>query len=186
MTEQLSDAEGREALALARRVVEAAVKREQISRPSLPPVFSERRGVFVTLTENGQLRGCIGLPYPIAPLSDAIVEAGSSAALQDPRFPPVRPAELPLLRVEVTVLTMPAPIPGPAESRAEHVEVGRHGLIVRGQGTSGLLLPQVATEYGWSPTEFLDQTCNKAGLRTGCWRTPSVEVSTFEGQIFHE
>ena len=98
----------------------------------------------------------------------------------------MRPAELPLLRVEVTVLTMPMPIPGPAEKRADLVEVGRHGLIVRGQGTSGLLLPQVATEYGWTPTEFLDQTCRKAGLRTGCWRTPDIEVCVFEGQIFHE
>ena len=183
---QLSDAEGREALSLARRTVEAAVRREPYERGPLAPVFNERRGVFVTLTENGQLRGCIGLPFPIAPLADAIVEAGSSAALQDPRFSPVRPAELPLLRVEVTVLTMPTPIPGPAEKRADQVEVGRHGLIVRGQGTSGLLLPQVATEYGWTPTEFLDQTCRKAGLRTGCWRTPEVEVSVFEGQIFHE
>jgi uncharacterized protein (TIGR00296 family) len=183
---QLSDAEGREALSLARRTVEAAVRREPYDRGPLAPVFDERRGVFVTLTENGQLRGCIGLPFPIAPLADAIVEAGSSAALQDPRFSPVRPAELPQLRVEVTVLTMPAPIPGPAEKRADQVEVGRHGLIVRGQGSSGLLLPQVATEYGWTSTEFLDQTCRKAGLRTGCWRTPEVEVSVFEGQIFHE
>lgn len=183
---QLSEAEGRTAVTLARQAVEAAVRRERSSRGALPPVFDERRGVFVTLTENGQLRGCIGLPYPVSPLGDAIIEASSSAALQDPRFAPVRPTELPLLRVEVTVLTLPTPIPGPAESRADHVEVGRHGLIVRGQGTSGLLLPQVATEYGWTPTEFLDQTCRKAGLRSGCWRTPEVEVSLFEGQIFHE
>lgn len=183
---QLSEAEGQAALALARRTVEAAVRREPHEVGALPPVFDEPRGVFVTLTENGQLRGCIGLPYPVAPLADAIVRAGESAALEDPRFPPVRPSELPLLRVEVTVLTLPTPIPGPAAGRAEHVEVGRHGLIVRGQGMSGLLLPQVATEFGWTPAEFLDQTCNKAGLRTGCWRTPAVEVSSFEGQIFHE
>ncbi len=183
---QLSGAEGQTALALARRAVEAAVRREPFDRGALPPIFNERRGVFVTLTENGQLRGCIGLPYPIAQLADAIVEAGASAALKDPRFSPVRPAELPLLRVEVTVLTLPTPIPGPAERRADHVEVGRHGLILRGQGTSGLLLPQVATEYGWTATEFLDQTCNKAGLRIGCWRSEGVEVSLFEGQIFHE
>ncbi len=183
---QLSEAEGQAALALARRAVEAVVRRERFDRGALPPVFNEQRGVFVTLTENGRLRGCIGLPYPISPLADGIVEAGASAALRDPRFSPVRPAELPLLRVEVTVLTMPTPIPGPAETRADHVEVGRHGLIVRGQGTSGLLLPQVATEYGWTPAAFLDQTCIKAGLRSGCWRTPEVEVSLFEGQIFHE
>ncbi len=183
---QLSEAEGRAAVDLARRTVEAAVRREPYNRGSLPAVFAERRGVFVTLTRDGQLRGCIGLPYPIAPLADAIVEAGASAALRDPRFPPVQPADLVRIRVEVTVLTMPEPIPGPAERRAERVEVGRHGLIVRGRGTSGLLLPQVATEYGWTSTEFLDQTCHKAGLAGGCWRSPDVEVSLFEGQIFHE
>ena len=182
---QLSEAEGRDALVLARRTVEAAVRREAYERGVLPPVFDERRGVFVTLTEGGQLRGCIGLPYPVAPLADAIVEAGASAALGT-RGSSRCSRPTPLLRVEVTVLTTPSPIPGPAENRAEHVEVGRHGLIVRNQRTSGLLLPQVATEYGWTPTEFLDQTCNKAGLRTGCWRTPGVEVSLFEGQIFHE
>ncbi len=183
---QLSDEEGRLGMALARQAVEAAVRRQRPAQAPLPPVFSEPRGVFVTLTRNGELRGCIGLPYPVAPLAKAIVEAGTSAALQDPRFPPVQPSELASIRVELTVLTMPAPIGGPAESRAGQVEVGRHGLIVRGHGTSGLLLPQVATEYGWAALEFLDQTCRKAGLQAGCWRRPEVEVSLFEGQIFHE
>jgi len=114
---QLSDEEGRLGLALARQAVEAAVRRRRPALPSLPPVFSEPRGVFVTLTRGGELRGCIGLPYPVAPLGKAIVEAGTSAALQDPRFPPVGPEELGLIRVELTVLTMPAPIDGPAESR---------------------------------------------------------------------
>ena len=183
---QLSDEEGRLGLAIARQAVEAAVHRRIPALPSLPPVFSEPRGVFVTLTRGGELRGCIGFPYPVAPLGKAIVEAGTSAALQDPRFPPVGLEELDLIRVELTVLTTPAPIDGPSESRSASVEVGRHGLIVRGRGASGLLLPQVATEYGWTAPEFLDQTCRKAGLPAGCWRRPDVEVSLFEGQIFHE
>ncbi|NLX49980.1 MAG: TIGR00296 family protein [Methanospirillum sp.] len=183
---QLSEAEGRSAVSLARQAVECAVRRERIIRGKLPPAFSEVRGVFVTLSKEGELRGCIGLPYPIAPLADAIAEAGASAALRDPRFMPVGQSELSRLQVEVTVLTLPVPIPGPAESRAAHVEIGRHGLIVRGRGTSGLLLPQVATEYGWSVEDFLDHTCRKAGLSGGCWRSPEIEVSTFEGQIFRE
>jgi uncharacterized protein (TIGR00296 family) len=186
MPQQLNDDEGRMALVLARKAVEAAVRRTPFGPGVLPSVFSEKRGVFVTLTEDGALRGCIGLPYPIAPLVEAIVDAGTSAALQDPRFHPVRPAELAALRVEVTVLTLPKVIEGPADARAAQVEVGRHGLILRGRGTSGLLLPQVAIEYGWNATEFLDQTCRKAGLMAGCWRDPQVEFSTFEGQIFHE
>jgi hypothetical protein len=182
----LSAEEGAAALALARQALEAAVREEGFSPPSLPPVFSEKRGVFVTLTEGGELRGCIGLPYPVMPLAGAIQEAAASAALQDPRFPPVEPDELPGIHVEVTVLSVPAPLIGPPEERESCVRVGVHGLIVQGLGRSGLLLPQVATEYSWTACDFLDHTCLKAGLPPGSWRSPRTEVLTFEGQIFHE
>ncbi len=183
---QLSDAEGREALSLARRTVEAAVRREPYDRGPLAPVFNERRGVFVTLTENGRAPGMYRPAVPDRGAGRRDRRGRVVGRAPGPAVLAGAAGRAPLLRVEVTVLTMPTPIPGPAEKRADQVEVGRHGLIVRGQGTSGLLLPQVATEYGWTPTEFLDQTCRKAGLRTGCWRTPEVEVSVFEGQIFHE
>ena len=182
----LSAEEGAAALGLARQALEAAVRNERLTQPALPPVFSEKRGVFVTLTEKGDLRGCIGLPYPVMPLGKAIPEAAASAALQDPRFPPVEPEELPRIRVEVTVLSVPAPINGPPRDRESCVQVGVHGLIVQGHGRSGLLLPQVATEYRWTVCEFLDHTCVKAGLPPGTWRSPGTEVLTFEGQIFHE
>jgi uncharacterized protein (TIGR00296 family) len=182
----LSADEGAAAVSLARQALEAAVRGGKFRPPSLPPVFSERRGVFVTLTERGELRGCIGLPYPVMPLGEAIGEAAASAALQDPRFPPVEPEELPKIRVEVTVLSVPAPMTGPPEHRESCVQVGVHGLIVQGMGRSGLLLPQVATEYRWNACEFLDHTCVKAGLPPGSWRSPRTEVLTFEGQIFHE
>lgn len=182
----LTPEEGAAALALARQALEAAVRNERFSLPSLPPVFREKRGVFVTLTEGGELRGCIGLPYPVMPLAQALQEAAASAALQDPRFPPVEPEDLPRIHVEVTVLSVPAPVSGPPEGREVCIQVGTHGLIARGLGRSGLLLPQVATEYCWSACEFLDHTCVKAGLPPGSWRSPKVEVLTFEGQIFHE
>ena len=182
----LSEEEGAASLALAREALGAAVRNEKFCLPSLPPVFGEKRGVFVTLTERGELRGCIGLPYPVMPLGQAIREAAASAALQDPRFPPVEPEELPRIRVEVTVPSVPAPITGPPEVRESCVRVGTHGLIAQGYGCSGLLLPQVATDYCWSACEFLDHTCLKAGLPPGSWRSPRVEVLTFEGQIFHE
>jgi uncharacterized protein (TIGR00296 family) len=182
----LTTGEGATAVALARQALEAGVKGERFSPPSLPTVFYEKRGVFVTLTEQGTLRGCIGLPYPVMPLAEAIAEAAVSAALQDPRFPPVMPGDLPKIRVEVTVLSVPEPLPGPHEKRDSCVQVGVHGLIVQGHGRSGLLLPQVATEYRWTACEFLDHTCRKAGLPPGTWKSPGVQVLSFEGQIFHE
>ena len=142
--------------------------------------------MFVTIKKRGMLRGCIGLPYPIMALRDAIVEAAVSAGLEDPRFPPVREDELSALQLEVTILTMPEPLMGPPALRAEMVNVGRHGLIVRGWGTSGLLLPQVPVECGWNSEEFLAHTCQKAGLPGDCWKSADAEVFTFEGQIFTE
>ncbi len=183
---QLTEAEGQVGLALARQAVETAVRRARLTPRELPVVFSTPRGVFVTLTMDRELRGCIGLPYPVAPLEQAIIEAGASAALHDPRFPPVTLGELDRIRIELTVLTEPVPISGLPSARSDAVQVGRHGLIVRSHNSSGLLLPQVASEYGWNALEFLDHTCRKAGLTKGCWQRPDVEVSLFEGQIFHE
>lgn len=182
----LTSEEGETAVRLARDALEKSLRCEEFTLPPLPPIFSEKRGVFVTLTRDGDLRGCIGFPYPVLPLGKGIVQAALSAALEDPRFLPVREAELPLLRIEMTVLTVPEPLTCPPEERPGHVEVGRHGLILAGHGRSGLLLPQVASEYGWDAEEFLDHTCLKAGLSPGCWKRADVEVATFEGQIFHE
>jgi hypothetical protein len=182
----LTDEEGILAVRLARAELEKRIGGSREALPPLPPVFSQKRGVFVTLTRKGELRGCIGYPFPHLPLADAIRDAAVSAALGDPRFPQVNARELPLIRLEITILTMPELLPGDPEGRPSAVEVGRHGLIVRGIGQSGLLLPQVPVEWGWNSREFLDHTCMKAGLPPGCWKGREVEVLTFEGQIFHE
>jgi uncharacterized protein len=184
--ELLTDEEGLLAVRSARATVEHVVAKRQKTAMKLTPVFSEKRGVFVTLTENGMLRGCIGLPYPVMPLGEAIVHAASAAAVEDPRFPPVKQEELSSINLEVTILTVPVPVEGDPMKRPGQVIVGKHGLIIRGMGTSGLLLPQVATEYGWDSETFLDHTCTKAGLSARCWTHPSVEILTFEGQIFSE
>lgn len=150
--------------------------------------FSFRSGVFVTLTaDGGRLRGCIGHPVPDMRLCSAVVDSAVSAGTSDPRFNPVSPAELGTIAVEVTVLSEPEEIRAddPAD-RVRHVRVGRDGLIVRSARGSGLLLPQVATEYGWGPREFLERTCEKAGLGRDCWRDPSVSVERFEGTVFAE
>jgi len=184
--ELLTPDEGQMALRAARGTVEYVVAKKPKHALKFTPVFNEKRGVFVTLNEHGELRGCIGLPYPVMPLGDAIEHAASAAALEDPRFPPVRKDELDQISVEVTIMTMPVPLEGEPLTRPSQVQVGKHGLIVRGMGTSGLLLPQVATEYGWDATTFLSHTCMKAGLSDRCWTYNTIEILTFEGQIFSE
>ena len=182
----LNTDEGEMAVRLARDAIEHTIAKKPKTALALTPVFGDKRGIFVTLTKAGELRGCIGFPYPVMPLGDAIEDAAVAAATGDPRFPPVRKDELASIRLEVTILTVPIPVVGEPGKRPEKVEVGRHGLIVRGRGTSGLLLPQVANEYGWDSTTFLNHTCIKAGLHEGCWTYANVEVLTFEGQIFTE
>jgi hypothetical protein len=182
----LSDDEGQLALGLARGTLEHTIGRKAEPGIQLTPVFMEKRGVFVTLTKNEQLRGCIGFPYPYLPLGQAIVQAATAAALEDPRFPRVTEDELAAIDLEVTVLTVPVPMDGDPEDRPKNVIVGKHGLIIRRMGTSGLLLPQVATDYNWDAKTFLDHTCMKAGLPGRCWKSSTVEVLTFEGQIFSE
>ncbi len=182
----LTAEEGALAIRLARGALEQAVGKKPKSDLKLTPVFNAKRGVFVTLTSGGELRGCIGLPYPVMSLGEAIEHAAKAAALEDPRFPPVSKNELSTIDLEVTILTVPVPLLCEPEERPANIIVGKHGLIVRGMGTSGLLLPQVAKEYGWDSTTFLDHTCNKAGLPRKCWTSKNIELMTFEGQIFSE
>jgi uncharacterized protein len=184
--ELLTSDEGLMAVRSARAAIEQVVAKKPEVPLKLTRVFREKRGVFVTLTKNGALRGCIGLPYPVMPLGEAIVHAAGAAALEDPRFPPVKKDELDSVSLEVTILTVPVRLDGEPEKRPAGVVVGKHGLIVRGMGTSGLLLPQVATEYGWDAATFLDHTCMKAGLPERSWKDRNVEILTFEGQIFSE
>jgi uncharacterized protein (TIGR00296 family) len=182
----LTDDEGSMAVRSARAAIEHAVAKRPKVSPDLTPVFGDKRGVFVTLTKSGSLRGCIGFPYPVMPLGEAIVHAAGAAAQEDPRFPPVTKDELAAISLEVTILTVPELLEGEPAKRPAKVIVGKHGLIVRGMGTSGLLLPQVATDYGWNAKTFLDHTCMKAGLSERCWTSKNVEILIFEGQIFSE
>ncbi len=177
--------EGTIAVRLARSAIKAHLSGEVVETGDLPEVFGEKRGVFVTLHKNGDLRGCIGYPEPVMQLLDAIPDSAVSAAVRDPRFPPVRYEEMDEIVVEVTVLTPPVKIDATPSDMPKHVEVGRHGLIVRKGIYQGLLLPQVATEWGFDAEEFLSQTCVKAGLLPDAWLTGAV-VYSFEGQIFTE
>lgn len=167
-------------LKLARHAIQTTLQkgRRLPAVESLSPLLREERGTFVTLWQDG-LRGCIGFPYPIKPLAEAVQEAAVSAALQDPRFPPLRPEELPRIEIEISVLTVPKPIePG-------QIKVGVHGLIVSRGNKSGLLLPQVAMEYHWDAQTFLEQTCVKAGLPPETWKA-KPNLFAFEAQVFSE
>ena len=180
--------EGRLAVRLARQALTGYTeKKKKIIEPQdLPPVFEELRGVFVTLHEDGDLRGCIGYPQPVMPLGRAIVDSAINACSRDPRFPCVRPGELKRIEVEVTILTKPEPYTAPRKKLPELVTIGRDGLIVTRGPYSGLLLPQVAPEWGFDPQEFLSQTCIKAGLPPDAWLDEDTEVEHFQAQIFAE
>jgi len=183
----LSMDEGRRAVALAREALTAYVERKvRIKLEGLPPAFTEKAGVFVTLHEDGELRGCIGYPEPVMELGRAIVDSAINAGVNDPRFSRVRPDEIPKIEVEVTVLSPPRPYEVRNRDLPGAVRIGEHGLIVRRGMWSGLLLPQVATEWEFDPTEFLCQTCLKAGLPPDSWIDEETEVLFFEGQVFSE
>jgi len=184
----LTEEEGKEGLKLARAAIDKYLS-ENIKIKAgahLPAIFEEKRGVFVTLNKYGELRGCIGYPYPIFKLKDAIIDAAISAAVNDPRFPQVTKEEFTDIVIELTILTTPQVLKVKPKDLPEQIVIGKHGLIVKKGIYQGLLLPQVATEYNWSAEEFLCQTCWKAGLPQDAWLEKDTEVSTFEGQIFKE
>jgi uncharacterized protein (TIGR00296 family) len=149
--------------------------------------FSFKSGVFVTLNNPLGLRGCIGYPLPDKKLFNALEDAAISAATEDPRFPPVKLEELDSITFEVTVLTPPKKIEvkDPSEYLSK-IKVGKDGLIVKSGFNSGLLLPQVPVEYGWNEKEFLEYTCEKAGLPKDYWKKEGVEILKFEGLVFKE
>jgi AmmeMemoRadiSam system protein B/AmmeMemoRadiSam system protein A len=170
-----------ELLKIARKSVEAAVRGEAPPEFSpASPLLKEKRGAFVTLTEGGRLRGCIGQIRGIEPLYLSVSHMARSAALEDPRFDPVKPPEVDRLEIEISVLTPFERMSDPSE-----IMVGTHGLYIEKGYNHGLLLPQVATDYGWDRYQFLDQTCNKAGLPAGAWKE-GADIYLFSAQIFNE
>lgn len=149
--------------------------------------FSFKSGVFVTLNTTLGLRGCIGYPLPDKSLFDALEDAAISAATKDPRFPAVKSKELDSITFEVTILTPPEKIVvSKPEEYLSKIKVGRDGLIVKHGFYSGLLLPQVPIEYGWNEKEFLEYTCEKAGLPKNYWKNSEIEIQKFEGIVFKE
>jgi AmmeMemoRadiSam system protein A len=141
--------------------------------------LKEHRGAFVTLNKHGQLRGCIGTIQPSRPLYQVVEEMAAAAAFEDSRFSPLTVHELKDLELEISVLT-----PLQRIKDINEIEIGKHGLYIKKGFYSGLLLPQVATEYNWDRQTFVEETCRKAGLHRNAWREKGTEVYMFSADIF--
>ena len=180
----LSDAHRKTLLGIARQSIAAVLdgRAPEWNADDLDEALRHPAGAFVTLrTREGDLRGCIGSIRAADLLYKAIVSSAISAAFRDPRFDPVQAGELEQLEIEISVM-------GPIElvTNVEEIVVGRDGLIISRGPYAGLLLPQVATEYGWDRETFLDQTCVKAGSPRGAWRAADCRVEKFSAIVFGE
>lgn len=188
----LAPDERRELLEIAREAIVAELQhRSSRASPGVVPpqshgkaaggVLDRPGGAFVTLRLKGDLRGCIGyIESPVA-LRDVVREVARKAAVEDPRFMPLSPEELASVTIEISVLSPLSQI-----HRKEDVRVGEHGLVLERGPRRGLLLPQVAVEYGWDAEEFLENTARKAGLPSKAWNDPETHVSVFSAEVFAE
>ena len=178
----LTGAEKKRLLAIARKTLE-----EYVSSRTVPgidvkePKLLEKRGVFVTLTIRGQLRGCVGYIKPAAPLYRSVMDMTAAASSNDLRFRPVAKSELEDIAIEISVLS-----PLKLINSADEIKVGTHGLYIVKGGNAGLLLPQVAAQYKWNREEFLQNTCAKAGLPENSWKDTDTKIYVFSAQIFSE
>lgn len=177
----LSDVQKVRLLRIAREAVFTWINRTK--KPLIQesdPRLLEKQGVFVSLHIGDRLRGCIGTFDPDGPLYEAVVDMSVGAATRDPRFGPMRIHEVPRVEIELSIL-------GPLQPIApEDVEVGKHGLLVQKGRRHGTLLPQVATQQGWTREEFLSQVAIKAGMEADDWKDPKTHVLAFEAEVFSE
>lgn len=178
----LTPKEKQELLSVARKSAETAVReRKGYKPPAASPALQQDRGAFVTITKNGELRGCIGYVSPMQPLIETVGDVAALAALQDPRFPPVTPAELGELQYEVSVLSSFRRVLDVREIR-----VGQHGLLMKKGDHEGLLLPHVPVEAGWDRKTFLEGTARKAGLPPSAWKDDDTDIFQFSALVFNE
>jgi AmmeMemoRadiSam system protein A len=175
--DEFSSEERRLLLSLAHEAILSAVENREIAELPRTKHFEEARGVFTTIYLNNSLRGCVGYVFPVKPLYDTVIDTARASAFEDMRFPPVTPEEAPRLEVSLSILS-PLQVVS-----AEHVEIGRHGLLITQHGRRGLLLPQVPIEHGWDRDTFLEQTCQKAGLPVDAWKH-GARIEAFSAEVF--
>lgn len=168
-------------LRIAREAISSRLTGTSSLASSDDPALSVQAGAFVTLHLDGDLRGCIGRIVSTDPLIHLVREMAQAAAFSDPRFRPLTSDEYKRIDLEISVLSPPEPV-----ADIQSIRPGIHGLIIRRGGRSGLLLPQVATEYGWDRETFLSHTCMKAGLPSDAWKAGDCELLWFTATVFGE
>ena len=182
----LSTEEKKILLALARKAIQQALDGKTPSDPEdlgvdPTPAMKRKMGGFVTLTIDGDLRGCIGEIFPRRALADVVLDHALDAAFNDPRFPPLTAKEFPKIHVEISALTPPVPV-----ASYRDIEIGRHGMVLELGGRSAVFLPQVAPEQGWDLATTLTHLSYKAGLPGNAWQDPRARFTVFEAVVFSE
>jgi uncharacterized protein len=181
MENRLSPEDKNLLLQIAREAISSSIG--NVSIPRLEPhsmMLQEKRGCFVSVKINGKLRGCIGNFISDKPLYQLVQEMAVSAATRDPRFYPMKKEDLAHFDLEISVLTPLRKI-----SSIEEIEVGVHGLYIEKNYSRGVLLPQVALEYGWDRETFLNQTSMKAGLDPDGWKE-GADIYVFSADVFNK
>jgi AmmeMemoRadiSam system protein A len=174
----------RELLGIARSSIAAALHLKPartIGSPKISQELLQPCGAFVTIRIDHELRGCIGYMESLSPLADVVAEVAAKAALDDPRFPPLALRELDQATLEISILSPMRQI-----SSKDEIHVGEHGLMLELGFSKGVLLPQVATEYGWNAEEFLEAVCRKSGLHRSAWKDPDAKISVFAAEVIDE
>jgi hypothetical protein len=172
-----TEGEKKELLALARNAITGYVINGKAPEVEIKnPKFKTDGAVFVTIKENGSLRGCIGHIQAVMPLYQSIIKNAVAACSSDPRFPRMKKEELKDMEIEISILSPFVPL-----KDVKDIQVGKHGLYIMKGMQSGLLLPQVATEFGWDRNAFLEHVCMKAGLSKDAWK--DAEIYTFTAEI---
>lgn len=167
-------------LDIAKKTIETAAFSAKIPDFTVTDqLLKEKCGAFVTIHKKGSLRGCIGNIVGTLPLWETVRKMAVEASLHDPRFRPLSPAELEDIDIEISVIS-----PFEKIKDIEKIEVGKHGLFIKQGFYQGLLLPQVAAEYKWSRKEFLEHTCEKAGLYRNCYKEKNCEIFVFTADVF--
>ena len=185
----LSNELGKKLTTYSRQVLKSYInEHKKLDALTDPAILLEKAGIFCTLRKFGNLRGCIGYPYPTFALGDALVKATIQSAVDDPRFPQVTANELQDITIELTILTPPELITVTKfEDYYQKIKLGEDGLIIEHKGQRGLLLPQVPTEQHWTIDEYLEGICHKAYLSPNSWKNINdTKLYKFNGKIFEE
>jgi AmmeMemoRadiSam system protein A len=179
---ELSAQEKKALLAIARQAIVESIKTgKEYIEPREEKRLNQRNGCFVTIKQDGQLRGCIGNFQSELPLFREVAQMALASSTQDPRFYPMKHSDLDNFTLEISVLS-----PLQKIEDINEIEVGKHGIYIEKSFHRGVLLPQVAVEHNWDRITFLQQTCVKAGLPTDAWEADDSEIYVFSAQVFGE